>query len=535
MKNISNEHKLYILLGIILSLSSIIPIWLVKYFPSQNGPAFLFIVHMFKEINNPAYNYSQYFMRHLHYMPYLTFYTLLFSLSQIFSLLIPQKIVISLIVLGFPLSILYFLKKTKLYNEPHKLIFVFPAYLLVYNYALMRSYNNYLIAVILFFLFLGYWYKIKNDLSRKRILFLNIFLLFIYFSHITIVVFLLFILFLILFLEGNNFLYIIKHLSKISIPTVISIAYFIYFSHVNSVWVQNEIEIFSWTYKTKDLYLRFLCPFSHVGKILSLIPFIIIILSIAIKKGGILFTFTKKIKISVYNSPENRRFIILLSVIFIYYLAPWKFLGWHKADVRLIPFIFLFILACAHPFSKKLYRISFVILTTILSIILYIHVSHHVVKLGYEIKDEYLSGIEYIQKNKKLLPFQVGKNVYNEINPYAHLFDYYGIYAGSITGKSLAGFNTISPIWYKAYKEFPDFKKLPNVDIDKLNDKNIELIKSKYDYVLMWGEDKKIENIFLDHGLRLIFENKRLHIFETDLLKKKSGVALRADPAAGQV
>jgi len=530
LKNISTEHKLYIFLGALLSVASLIPIWLVKYFPSQNGPAFLFIVHAFKEMNNPAYRYSEFFIRHLHNMPYLTYYTFLFSLSYIFPLVISQKIIMSLIAIIFPLSIFYFLKKI----DPHKIIFAFPVYLMIYNYAFLRSYNGYMTALLLFFLFLGYWYKIKNNLTWKRILFLNSFLLLVYFSHITVVVFLIFIMIIILLLEGNKIGYILNHLLKIGIPTLVSTIYFIYFNHINSVWCLNEFEIFNWSYKTKDLYLRFLCPFSHIGKILSLIPFVIIVLIIAIKRKGILIDFFKKKKITIYNSPKNRHLIILLLTVFIYYLAPWKFIGWHKADIRLIPFVFLFILANAEPFSKKWQRISFVLLTAILSIIIFVHVSHHLIKLDDEIKNEYLSGVEYIQKNKKLFPLQVGKDRYNEINPYAHLFNYYGIYAGSITGYNLAINNTISPLWYKAYKEFPDFKELPRVGKDELNDKNIKLIKSKYDYVLMWGKDKKIENMFLDHGLRLIFENKRLHIFETDLLNKTLDDSLRHVSSEGQ-
>lgn len=512
MKHISSEHKIYLSLCIILSLCSIVPIWLVKYFPSQNGPGFLYITHMFKEMNNPAYCYSEYFMRHLHYMPYLSFYVLIFCLSHFFSLLVAQKIVLSFIVLAFPLSIFYFLQNI----DQKKIIFGFPAYLIIYNFLLMRGYSNFMLATALFFVFLTYWQKVKENLNWKRIFLLNVFLLLVYVSHIIVVSFLILMLIIIQLLENRSFVYIFRHMSKFAIPTLISVAYFIYFTLINSIWQDEKMRIFDWLDKTQDLYLRFLWPYSHAGKILSLIPFLIVLFSIIKKKGDIFSSYLSKNKLSIYNSAENRNIFLLLIIGLIYYLAPWEIVGWHKADVRIIPFIFIFILACGQPFNKERHRITFVLITSIISIIMFIHISQQLMQLDHEIKNEYLSGIDHIQKNKKLLPIIVDKCKYKKINPYSHLFNYYGLYKGSMTGKSLACYNTISPVWYKDYKEFPNFSKFPTFNVFMLNKKNIEAIRDAYDYVLLWGNNNKVESMFLNNGFNLIFENMRLHIFEPD-------------------
>ena len=144
IRQLSSEHKIYFCTAVVLSLFSIFPIWVVDYFPSQNGPAFLNIIHIFNEINNPEYVYKDYFFRHLHYMPYLSMYGLLYLLNLVFPLFAANKIMLSIMVLFFPLTIFYFLIRI----DHSKIIFAFPAYLIIYNYGFMRGYYNFFIAII---------------------------------------------------------------------------------------------------------------------------------------------------------------------------------------------------------------------------------------------------------------------------------------------------------------------------------------------------------------------------------------------------
>jgi len=505
-----DEKKIYLFLGVLLSVCSIVPVWMAEYFPSQNGPAFLNIMHMFKEMNNPEFSYSEYFMRHLHYMPYLSFYVLVFSLSFLFPLLTAQKIVLSFIVMAFPLSVFYYLKRI----DPKKILFGFPVYLMVYNFLFMRSYNNFMIAVALFFIFLGYWHSVKNNLNWKRLCILNIFLVLIYASHIIVLFFLVLVLILIQFFESRSFLDIVKHLLKFSIPTLISCAHFIYFSASNSIWHEERMILFNWVDKTQDIYDRFLWPYSHTGKILAFIPFLIVLFSIIRKKGDIFSRFITKDKLSIYNSTENRHLFLVFVTALIYYLAPWEIIGWHKADIRFIPFLFIFILAGGQPFKSERHRITFVLGTSVLALILFIQIGQQVRYLDGVIKNEYLSGMNHIKKNKTLLPLYVSKPEFRFVNPYAHVHNYYGIFRGSITGKSLAAYNTVSPVWYRDYREFPNFSRFPIFKVSNLDRESIGIIRDAYDYVLIWGNDKEVENKFMDNGFRLVFEQKRLHIFE---------------------
>lgn len=509
-KKIFPENQIYIVLIVLLSAASIVPIWIVEYFPSQNGPAFLNIIHMFKEMNSPDYVYNDYFMRHLHYMPYLPMYGLIYVFSFFCPLLVANKLFLSLIVLLFPTTVFYFVSR----KDPLKIIFGFPAYLIVYNFGFMRGYYNFFIAILFLILFITKWYEFKDSLNLKRIVSLNALLLCVFISHLIVTVFLFFILFLTLLLEGKRIREIAAHFVKISLPVVISMAYFIWFSSTQSIWHNEAIIIEDWWFKTENIYLRFLWPYSHFGKLVALVPFLIILLSLIKDKGDFSLRYIKKKEISIANSSENRNILVLMVIIFLYYLFPWKFMGWHKADAHLIIFMFIFFLACPRGFKQVKSRMAFVSLNFVLSVFFFCHVGAQVVQLDHEIKEEFLAGMPYLAENSKMLSISAGGNHHGVVNPYAHLQDYYALYKGMITGKSLAAYNTISPVWYRAYREFPNFSNLPIFNAGDLNRENLGTIRDTYDYVLVWGNFPDLGECFKNNGFIPVFEKKRLHLFE---------------------
>lgn len=510
LKNSSIENRIYFSLIFLLSVCSIIPIWAVEYFPSQNGPAFLSIIHMFKEMNSPDYVYNDYFFRHVHYMPYIPMYALMYGLDFFFPLLIANKIFLSLMVLLFPLTVFYFVS----HADPQKIIFGFPSYLIIYNFGFMRGYYNFFIAIIFLILFITKWYEFKESLNGKRIIVLNLLLLCVFISHLIVTIFLLLIIFFMLLLEGKTAKNIVAHFIKIGLPVFSSIVYFVWFSSTNAIWHQEKMIIEDWWFKTENIFLRFLWPYSHFGKILAVIPFLIVFLTLIKDKGDFSIRYIKDKKISIANSAENRNILLLSIIIFLYYLFPWKVMGWHKADAHLIIFIFIFFLACPRAFKHKKSRISFVLLNFLLSGFFFYHVAIQLIVLDAEIRDEYLAGTAYMNKNSKMLSINTSESPYDVITPYAHLHDYYTIQKGMITGQNLAGYNTISPVWYKDYREFPNFLRLPTFNAKDLTQKNLKTIRETYDYVLIWGDTPEVEKIFENDGFITTFKKKRLHIFK---------------------
>ncbi|MBI1929032.1 hypothetical protein HYR99_32900, partial [Candidatus Poribacteria bacterium] len=147
-----------------------IPIWSAEYFPSQNGPAYLLIIHMFKEFHNPAFNYSDYYELRPFISPYLLFNLIVYLLHFIFSLLISEKIGLSIYAILLPLSVFYFLKIA----NPGKMYLGFVSFLYIYNFFLFRGYFNFCLAIPIFFFCFGYWLNHKENLTLARIVILNV-------------------------------------------------------------------------------------------------------------------------------------------------------------------------------------------------------------------------------------------------------------------------------------------------------------------------------------------------------------------------
>jgi len=102
---LSKEHndiftkKSYIILAILLIINSLVPIWICKYFPAQNTPGFLLIVQMFKEYDNPAFNYANYYDLKLTLIPHLLFHIIVYLFSFVFPIIMAGKIALSISVI----------------------------------------------------------------------------------------------------------------------------------------------------------------------------------------------------------------------------------------------------------------------------------------------------------------------------------------------------------------------------------------------------------------------------------------------------
>lgn len=97
----------------------------------------------------------------------------------VFPPLICEKIVLSLCVLGLPLSLIYFLW---IVNK-EKLILGLVGFIDSYHYLLMMGFYNFSLSVPIFFGALGYWWRYKHQITVKRLGIFCLWLVMIYFSH----------------------------------------------------------------------------------------------------------------------------------------------------------------------------------------------------------------------------------------------------------------------------------------------------------------------------------------------------------------
>jgi len=176
-KKFSVENALF--LGLILIY--LIPIWVVRYFPSTDGPSHMananILLHYIRSDHGLLH---QYYQLNNNLDPNWAGHIVLAGIGFLLPMLIAEKILLSGYIILFPLSVLYAVKSIQHEGEAC----AFLAFPLIYNYPLHMGFYNFSYSLVLFFFVIGYWMRYKESLSRKRIAILAILLLLLYFCHI---------------------------------------------------------------------------------------------------------------------------------------------------------------------------------------------------------------------------------------------------------------------------------------------------------------------------------------------------------------
>src|SRR6185436_9981909 len=89
----------------------VIPLWIVKYPPLLDYPNHLARVFILTHINDPNYQFSQYYTVTFGPYPYLTMDVLLIGLQKLFSILTGGRVILSLCVLSVPLAAWFFVRQ----------------------------------------------------------------------------------------------------------------------------------------------------------------------------------------------------------------------------------------------------------------------------------------------------------------------------------------------------------------------------------------------------------------------------------------
>ena len=136
----SRGHR--VLIGTLIVLS-LIPIWAVEYFPSQNGPWSLLMAKMLVDYNNPAFNYAAYYEPSWHAIPHMLHTLIVYALGLVMPVLTAHKVAISAFVVLFPISVFVFLESI----DPRRTVLGYASFLFVYNVPLLRGYHDYSIGL----------------------------------------------------------------------------------------------------------------------------------------------------------------------------------------------------------------------------------------------------------------------------------------------------------------------------------------------------------------------------------------------------
>jgi len=98
---------------------------------------------------------------------------------------------------------------------------------------------------------------------------------------------------------------------------------------------------------------------------------------------------------------------------------------------------------------------------------------------------------------------------YGWIRPLTRAYEYYLIERGGGNGGGIASMNTLSMVWYRHYPESDTF---PPYEED-LDDAEFADMLQAYDYVLVWGGDRMLDQRLADHQFTAVHDAERLRLY----------------------
>lgn len=174
----NSNNKLFAWLVGLCAVLSLVPIWIGTFLPLTDFPQQVAQIAVLKNWNNPSLHYPDYFTRHF-FTPYGLSTWIGFLFSLIFSSLVSAKIILSITVLLFPLSLYYLLTQSQ--GNPCWSILGFP---LAYGANFFWGHLPFLFAVPLGFLGWGLALTYRRAPSIGKGLGLMLILMVLFLSHL---------------------------------------------------------------------------------------------------------------------------------------------------------------------------------------------------------------------------------------------------------------------------------------------------------------------------------------------------------------
>jgi hypothetical protein len=169
-----------LLFSILIALN-LAPIWMFRYFPSQDGPSHLANARILCDYHNAdASALRNYYLLNKRAEPNLAGHLLLAALMKLLPPLGCEKILLSAYVILFPLAWRFLLRSTGGHVDNAQVL-IFP---FIYALPFINGYYNFDLSLIVLFVLLGYWIRHRQRFSIANIVTAGLLALMLYFCHI---------------------------------------------------------------------------------------------------------------------------------------------------------------------------------------------------------------------------------------------------------------------------------------------------------------------------------------------------------------
>jgi hypothetical protein len=507
------------LLALVLTAAALIPIWATTYFPSQNGPWFLLPSHMYAHYYSPEWNYSEFYIRNLHPIPHMLHDVLVAGLSTIIPLLTAEKLVLSLYVILVPVSVFYLLSSVAPGNKRIGILSV----LMILSYPFMRGYHDFTLSVPLFFIALAYWHRHRESLGQKNMAVLAMLSALVYLSHLFTFALLVGCIGWIRLWETRNLWQAFVASALSTWPGWLLCLHFVWLNS-QATWIKpHDTSWLPFHWRVEYFVREYFYTVSGMAYVLSVLAWMWCVVFLV----RVLCLHRKDLRLLVFRIVGNPFASLVLFLLMAYFILPYKMIGWHKVNTRLVPFILVLGLAAIGQ-SRALFpsgRRSGLLFESSVAVAMVASIAFMTAKVIEMDRcvQEYVTGVDKFESNSKLLAIHTENSAFGQIRPITRAHEYYHVYKGGANGHGLGKLNTLAMMWYRQYpleQEFPQPQ-------ESMNEADVERMERAYDFVLVWGQPQDCPEWLSRSNFVSVHQKGRLRLYQYRTAKREEEVAAR--------
>ena len=490
-------------------------VWLLPYFPTQDGPSHIYNLFILKDLLNGGMEWGRYFSYNLHASPNLAFNLLSYSMLHFFPPLIVEKIFLSIYIVLMGVSVYLFLCTFNKASLPF-IFFVFPV---IFNFNLFMGFYSYVITVSFFLLAFSSSWKLRNRSATYKFLFFNLTGYIIFYSHIIPFIFYLLALFCINIAQYEGFKRIIIDQIKLIFiisPSLLVLFIYLFKGQIGSFPDLSYLSSISrYSYLINDLFFFSTITFSP-WQVFPGCLFTCLFLTFFILSVFLIIRISNEGWVKIRDISASDKVLICLSSIFllIYFITPFRFGGGDFFNQR-FPWVIFIILLPLLRINESLISKRFVLVSSASVAIIFFVFNATILHQQSNNVEVFLSGLNsgipkgaYVMTYKKIDP----ESGWPRIDALMHAASYYGIFKGCV---DIGNYETGHEYFFVKFKDniqsFPSINQIEN---------RVESIKwSEYpsvQYLLGWEVDKN-DTDKLSKFFHVIYKHDPFSLWERNL------------------
>lgn len=460
-----------------LILLYILPIWLFKYFPSQDGPSHVYNSFILRHYNDPDYRFSEFYEIRKSLIPNWVSHASMMLLMYLMPPLIAEKVLLTGYIILMAVSMVYLLNAVEGGRTP----LVFIGFPFIYNYPLLMGFYNFSLSVALLMFVIGYWWKHFDAFGMKNMVVLGLLLVVLYFCHLLSLILALFSIVTIAILSLAPKFTRWRHTLLSLLCMVPSIGLILYYTMMRSTTRDPGI----WTLgQLLDYFIRngSLAYYNQSQIIIgefSAGMFLALFFYTLIREH----LFTREWRFGLKFHRKDFLLLLFIAFFVIYLKAPDNVSGGGFIKVRLGLLLFLIIIPWLSWDMPKLARVFTGAAFILLSVIYLAHASYYHKILSGDV-GIYTSGYDAVERNKVTLSLAFkpyGRD--SRIGVFTHSVGHYGYTTGCIELSNYEATTEYFPTFFK-----PDLHKpaLRTIE-DRPSQVDFAEYASDIDYIITWG------------------------------------------------